>query len=316
VKALEPARADWVPVALPLTFGSGFDPSVPVPDDDPSAKVRAKTAELFKKINALQDTRLKENGKTMLLAHAPNELNDDVSEDQLKVLASLIHALGQLKVEGARERLKPWLKESSPSIRAAASAALADVGGEALALAAPGLFDSERQVQSATAQAMGQAGAPGQALLLEAIRQLTGDRSRLLEGLRTQSLAPSAVPILLDVVNEGGADAATAASLLGNLQSATAVAPLLAMLDDPTTVARRDVLLALGRLKDPKAADGVGHDLYSDSAPVRAAAAEALATLGLGSNGEALDALKGDYAVQVRVAAQNTLSHLSPGDKR
>jgi hypothetical protein len=201
-------------------------------------------------------------------------------------------------------------------VRAAASAALADLGGDALALAGPGLYDTERHVQAATAQAVGEAGAPGQVLLLEAIQKLGGDRSRLLEGLRGQALAPSAVPILLAVVKEGGADAATAASLLGNIQSPGAVEPLLALLEDSTMVARRDALLALGHLKDPKAADGVGHDLYSDSADVRAAAAEALSSLGAGSNGEALDALKGDYSVKVRETAQATLAHLNPGEKR
>lgn len=314
-KALEPLRADWVPEALPLRYGPGFDPSTPRSDDDPTVKVRAKTAELFKKVNALQDKRLREAGKVLPRARAPNELVDDAGEEQLKVLASLIRALGRLNVEGARARLEPWLKESSPSLRAAASAALANLGPEGLASAGPGLFDSERQVQTATALALGDAGAPGQALLLEAIRQLGGDRSRLLEGLRGQTLSPFAVPILLSVVKEGGADAATAASLLGNLQSPEAVAPLLTLLDDPTMVARRDVLLALGRLKDPAAADGVGHDLYSDSADVRAAAAEALAFLGPGSNAEALDALTGDYSVKVRETAQATLSHLNPKDK-
>ncbi len=316
VKALEPMRADWVPAELPLKYGAGFDPAVAPSDDDPAVRVRAKTSELLKKVNALQDKHLREAGKSVLQARPPKELVDDVGDEQLKVLASLIRALGQLKVDGARERLEPWLRESSPLMRAAASAALANLGGDALALASPGLYDAERQVQSAAAQALGEAGPAGQALVLDAIRQLTGDRSRLLEGLRGQALAATAVPVLLDLVKEGGADAAISASLLGNIASATAVAPLLAMLDDQTTVARRDVLLALGKLKDPKAADGVGHDLYSDSADVRAAAAEALATLGLGSNAEALDALKGDYSVHVREAAQSTLSHLSPGDKR
>ncbi len=316
VKALEPLRADWVPAELPLKYGAGFDPAVPPSDDDPVVRVRAKTRDLFKKVNALQDKRLREAGKSTLQTRPPKELVDDVSEDQVKVLASLIRALGSLKVDGARERLAPWLRESSASVRASASAALASLGGDALALAGPGLYDAERQVQGATAQALAEAGPAGQALVLEAIHQLNGDRSRLLEALRGQALPPSAVPVLLDLVKEGGAEAAISASLLGSIASPTAVAPLLAMLDDQTTVARRDVLLALGKLKDPKAADGVGHDLYSDSADVRAAAAEALAMLGLGSNAEALDALKGDYSVHVREAVQSTLSHLSPGEKR
>ncbi len=317
VKLLEPTRADWVPAELPQKYGSGFDPAVPLPDDDPAAKVRAKTAEVLRKASALQERKLREAGKTTLQARAPKELVDDASEEQLKVLASLVRALGRLKVDGAREKLEGWLKESSPSLRAAASAGLADLGGDALRSAAPGLFDTERQVQAATAAALGEAGPAGQALLLEAIGQLGGDRSRLLEGLRGQPLAPSAVPVLLAVVRDGGADAATAASLLGGIATPTAVEPLLALLEDQTAVARREILVALGRLKDPKAAEGVGHDLYSDSADLRAAAAEALASLGAsGATAEALDALKGDYSVQVRESAQAALAHLNPGEKR
>lgn len=310
VKTLEPLRADWVPAELPKRFAPGFDPAAVPNANDPSTRVRAKTAELFKKLDAVQQQRLQETGKASLQSRPPHELVDDASEDQLKVLSSLIRALGVLKAEGARERLEPWLRESSPSVRAAASAALGALGGDSLKLAAAGLFDGERRVQSATAQALGQAGAPGQTLLLDAIRQLNGDRSRLLEGLRGEPLPATAVPVLLPVVKEGGADAALAASLLGDIRSPDVVAPLMTLLDDQTMVGRRDVLIALGHLRDPRSAEVVGRDLYSDSADIRAAAAEALATIGVGTNAEALDALKGDYSFNVRETAQATITHL------
>ncbi len=310
VKALEPLRADWVPAELPKKFAPGFDPAAAIDANDPSIRVRAKTAELFKKLTALQQQRQLESGKASLQSRPPRELVDDGGADQLKVLSSLIRALGVLKADGARERLESWLRESSPMVRASASSALAALGGDSLKLAVPGLFDGERAVQSATAQALGQAGAPGQAALLDAIHQLGGDRSRLLEGLRGEPLPASAVPVLLPVVKEGGADAAVAASLLGDIRSPDVAAPLMALLDDQTMVGRRDVLTALGHLKDPKSAGVVGRDLYSDRADVRAAAAEALATIGAGTNAEALDALKGDYSLNVRETAQATIAHL------
>ena len=67
-------------------------------------------------------------------------------------------------------------------------------------------------------------------------------------------------------------------------------------------------------LRDPKVVEALGRELYSDSPEVRAAAAESLGVLGAGPHLEALDALKGDYALRVRNVAAAALARLSPGD--
>jgi HEAT repeat protein len=87
------------------------------------------------------------------------------------------------------------------------------------------------------------------------------------------------------------------------------VDPLLKALADPSSVARREILLALGQLKDPRAADAVGKDLYGESPDVRAAAAEALQSLGPPPKPyqDALLALKVDYYLNVREAALKAL---------
>ena len=113
------------------------------------------------------------------------------------------------------------------------------------------------------------------------------------------------------LVKEGGAEAGTAAVILGEMGAKEAVEPLMKTLEDPTCVVRREVISSLGKLKDPKSAAIVGKDLYNDSADVRAAAAEALATLGAGDHADALDALKGDYYRKVREAASDTQTRLS-----
>ena len=92
----------------------------------------------------------------------------------------------------------------------------------------------------------------------------------------------------------------------------SAVPVLLALLDDQEAVARRDVLHALGRLGDPRAADAIARDLYSDSAEVRSAAARALALLKVPTQVEAIDALKGDYDLRVRNSASAALDALAP----
>jgi HEAT repeat protein len=113
--------------------------------------------------------------------------------------------------------------------------------------------------------------------------------------------------MLVQLVKEGDAEAGTAALMLGRIKAPDAVEPLLKALADPTFVARREVLLALGMLGDPKALEAVGKDLYSDRPEVRAAAAEALQALGRSTYGDALLALKVDYYRKVREAAMLAL---------
>jgi HEAT repeat protein len=217
VKALEPQRARWITQPLPEKYGPGFDPSAPVDPNDPDAAMRIKQQDLFRRVQALNEARAKETNHTLLTSRPPRELIDDASEDQLKVLAALVEALGLLQVENARFVVEPYTQESSPSLRAAAYVALAQLGPDGLKAARAGLLDAERSVQGATAEAFAQVGDAGQAALLETLSQLTGDRSRLLEPLRDAKLGPSAVPMLVQLVSEGDAEAGTAALMLGRI---------------------------------------------------------------------------------------------------
>lgn len=305
-KALEPVRADWIPAELPTTWAPGFDPSEPLPADDPSAVVRSRTSELFKRVEALDAQRAKEAGKTLIKPRAPREVIDDGTDEQLKVLASLVRALGRLKVSGAREKVLPFTRDGNVSLRAAAWVALAALGDDAR----EGLFDPERAVQAATAQALAEAGPTGQRVVIEAVGQLAGDRTRLLEPLRGAAPPREVAGPLVALIKEGGAEAALAASILGEMQAVDAVPALLSLLDDPTAVARREVILVLGRFRDPRPAEAIARDLYSDRPEVRAAAADALGELGATEHLEAIDALKGDYYRRVRDAASATVARL------
>lgn len=308
LKALEPFRADWVPAALPSQFAKGFDPEQPLDESDPAVVVRVRTADLFRRVQALDAQRAKQLGKTLLEPNPPREFVDDTSEDQVKVLASLIKALGRLKVEGAREKVESFTHDNSPSLRGAAWAALAWLGADAHA----GLFDTDRGVQAATAQALADSGPEGQRVVLTALSELAGDRSRLLDALRGSAPPREAAAPLIALVREGGGEAGQAALLLADMRATEAVPTLIAVLNDPTSVARRDVLVALGRIRDARAVDPVARDLFSDSAEVRSAATEALALLGAGQNLESIDALKGDYYLRVRESATATMNRLAP----
>ena len=226
----------------------------------------------------------------------------------MRVLASILRALGKLKVEGARAHGQLFTRETSPSLRGAGFSALAFLGEDAR----PGLFDAERSVQGTTAQALAESGPKGQLVVLQAISELVGDRTRLIDPLRGLILPPEAAPKLEQLAREGGAEAGAAAVMLSEMGAKTAVPVLIALLDDQVSVARRDVLHALGRLGDPRASDAIARDLYSDSAEVRSAAARALAQLKVPAQLESIDALKGDYDLQVRNAASAAIDALAP----
>ena len=308
LKSLEPRRLDWIPAELPTTYAAGFDPTQAPSPDDPFAVARARTNELFGRVQQLDAQRAREAGKTLLEARAPREILDDASEEEVRVLASILRALGKLKVEGAKVHGQAFVRETSPSLRGAAYSALAFLGEDARA----GLFDAERSVQGTTAQALAESGPRGQLVVLQAISELAGDRTRLIDPLRGLKLPSEATPKLEQLAREGGSEAGASAVLLGEMDSKGSIPVLLALLDDQEAVARRDVLYALGRLGDPRAADAIGRDLYSDSAEVRSAAARALAQLKVPAQVEAIDALKGDYDLQVRNSATAALEALAP----
>lgn len=306
LKGFQPARTDWIGAELPKVYAPGFDPNG-AGDQTPMGEQKLKQAALFQKVEALNAARSDALHKTLLAAHPPKELVPDASDEQLRLWAHLLRALGRLKAPGALELLRPFADDDNLTVRGAALAGLASLGAEGLQLAQQGLTDTDHEVQKVAAQALAEQGEEGQKIVLAVVPRL-GDKTRLLEALNRVGITADATATLEGLLREGGADAAHAAHLLGELRAKAAVDTLINYLENTTGVARKEVLLALGKIGDPKAAAVVGKDLYHDSPDVRAAAAEALATLGAGPHQDALDALKGDYFRRVREAAQAALA--------
>lgn len=311
-KLLEPLRGDWVPGDLPLTYGPGFDPNMPPPPANEAGRIRTKQVELFRRVQELHQRRAQEAGKVMVESKAPRELIDDASEEQVKALAVIIRALGKAKTEGMKEKVELFTRESSAQLRASAFYALAVMGD--IDKARRGLFEPERLVQSATAMGLAESEA-GQAALLETAVQLLGDRSWVLDAFRGEPVSRRGAAALLKLLGEGGREAGEAALLLAEAQATEAVEPIVSMLKDPTVIARRELVVALGRLKDPRAADAIARELFSDSVDVREAAIEALTAVNGRNALEQLDALKGDYAQRVRTAADLAMKTLAPEAK-
>ncbi|QSQ26041.1 HEAT repeat domain-containing protein [Pyxidicoccus parkwayensis] len=313
VKGLEAMRADWVTQKLPEKYGPGFDPATApkdvhshVPGD---AERAAKHATLFERVKALNAARAREAGQPVVQHRVPTELYDDVEAERLAPLATLLRALGTLKAPGALDLLKGYSQDASSTLRMAALVGLTRLGQEGVEVAKAGLLEPERDLQKALAQALSEAGEPGQAALVELMPKMGSEKLLALDALTHGSGVPaSASAALQAVVREGGAEAALAAQLLGRMQAKDAVPTLLKALDEPNSVARRDVLLALGAIGETQAAEVVARDLFHDLPEIRAAAATALKKIGTPAQAESLAALKGDYFRSVRESAGAALT--------
>ncbi|WP_426752262.1 HEAT repeat domain-containing protein [Myxococcus sp. Y35] len=308
VKGLEALRADWVPQALEPKFGVGFDPSTtPPPTAMPGVKDDrpARHADLLGRVKALNAARVLESGREVVQHRVPTELYDDVAPERLVPLATLLKALGALKAPDVLKLLTGYTQDSSSALRVAALVGLAKLGPEGVAVAKAGLVEPERDLQKALAQALAESGEAGQAALIEMLSKMGSEKLLALDALTRAGGVPGAAASepLQAVVREGGPEAALAAALLGRMQAKDAVPTLVKALDEPNSVARRDVLLALGSIGDALAADAVARDLFHDLPEIRAAAASSLKKLGSAAHADQLEALKGDYFRTVREAA-------------
>jgi HEAT repeat protein len=302
-KAVEALRAKWIP-RLPDGFGEGAAPG-------PQG---SKQEELLRKVSAGNEARAAQAGRVLVRPRPPQELVDDAGDEQLRLLAASLRALGRLGAEGALGILLRHADDENARVRAAALEALAGLGEDGFDHAVKGLLDPDRDTQAKVAEALAAQGARGQAPILDLLPRLAGDRIRLVEALRKAGTTRAAVPALIAVVAEGGGpEAVLAMELLGGLKAAEAVPTLLKHLAQPTALGRREALLALGQIGDRRAADEVAKDLNHDSPEVRAAAAAALVEIGTPAQLEALDALKGDYYLRVRESAERALARIGSG---
>jgi HEAT repeat protein len=313
LKAIEGPRQDWVTVPLPKTYGPGFDPSAPAPSSGDGHGHKdenrgAKKAQLLDRVRALNAQRAREAGRVVVQPRIPTELYEDVEPLSLEPLAAVLRALGAVKAPGALELLKSHAGDASVTLRTAALVGLARLGPEGVEAAKGGMFEAERGLQKALAQALAEQGEAGQNALVSLLPQFSSEKLVLLDALNQFGAPASASEALQVVVREGGAEAVLAASVLGRLKAKDAVPTLTKVLNDHASVARREVLLALGEIGDTQAAEVVARDLYHDLPEVRAAAAMALQKIGTSAQAESLDALKSDYYRRVREAASAALA--------
>lgn len=313
LKALAVLRADWIRERLPTEFRPGFEPngeqaSAIAGGAGSEAERLQKHSELERRVAAADRARLARRDKQLTEPRPPAELVDDASDDHLALLSALLQGMGQLGVPDARSVLKEHLDDASLVVRRGAVMGLGAVGPEDVEQIAAALRDEERVVQRAAAQALTRLGAAGEAVLLETMTQLTGDRAFILEALSTMVLSDRAIKPLTEILGEGGDSARIAATLLGKLKAVETADLLMKYLEDPLAVGRPEVLLALGAMGSARAVPVVERDLYHDSAQVRAAAARALALIAPGHGILELTALKHDYFRSVREEATVALS--------
>ncbi|WP_342373799.1 HEAT repeat domain-containing protein [Myxococcus stipitatus] len=311
-KGLEALRTDWVTQKLPEAYGAEFDPAVSssaLPIGAPKDERAARHATLFDRVKALNAQRARDSGRPVIKPRVPTELFDDVEPARLAPLATVLRALAMLRAPGALELLKGYSQDSSLPLRTAALLGLTRLGAEGVAVAREGLLEPERDLQKALAISLADGGEAGVAALVELLPKMGSEKLLVLDALTRSTAVPaSASPVLQAVVKDGGPEAALAAMLLARIQAKDAVPTLIKALDETNTVARRDVLLALGTLGDAQAADVVARDLFHDLPEIRAAAATALKRMGATTQTESLDALRSDYYRTVRDAAGAALA--------
>ena len=312
LKSAAALRGKWISTELPRQFAPGFDPGAPAraPAAAADAAHSARLQDLFSRLRSADESRAKAAGKPLVETLPPVELVDDATEEQLQPLANAIRALGAIKAPGALEALSGHARDGSAVIRAAAYEGLALLGKEGVPVAKDGLWEADRELVGEVARALAAQGEAGQAAILDVLPK-RAEKLKLLESLRGSGVSAAAgAPVLVPLLKEGGPEAVLIAGLLGDMKARDATGALMKYLEDPNAVGRRDVLLALGRIGDSKASEVVARDLNHDSPEVRAAAAEALASLGTVGQLESLDALKGDYYRRVRLSAEQALARI------
>jgi len=296
-------RQDWVSQPLPERYGPGFDPS----QQNGDRQKGEKHSSLMARVKALNAAKARDMGRPVVQQRAPSELFDDVDSSKLEPLAGLLRALGAVKAPGALELLKSFAGDSSVTLRTAALVGLTRLGPEGVAVAKNGLFEADRYLVKALAQALAEQGEAGRSALVELLPQINGEKLVVLDALVKTGAPASAAGELQKVVSEGGPEVVLAATLLGRMKAKEAVPTLVKALEEPSGVGRRELLTALGELGDTSAAEVVARDLYHDLPEIRAAAAGALTRMGTGAQADALDALKSDYYRRVREAAVTAL---------
>ncbi|HYO51990.1 HEAT repeat domain-containing protein [Archangium sp.] len=304
--SVQALRQDWVTQALPERYGPGFDPSQQQEGQD--RQKGEKHANLMARVKALNAARARGLGRPVVRQRAPAELFDDVEPSRLEPLAGLLRALGSVQAPGAMELLKGFAGDSSVTLRTAALVGLTRLGPEGVALARNGMFEAERELVKALAQALAEQGEAGRSALVESLPRISGEKLVVLDALGKTGVPGSTVGELQKVVSEGGPEVVLAATLLGRMKAKEAVPTLVKALEDPSSVGRRELLTALGEIGDTSAAEVVVRDLYHDLPEIRAAAAAALARMGTGAQADALDALKSDYYRRVRESAVTALA--------
>ncbi len=299
-------RQDWVTQPLAERYGPGFDPSQQGSGND--KQKGEKHASLMARVKALNAAKARDLGRPVVQQRAPSELFDDVDSARLEPLAGLLRALGSVKAPGALELLKSFAGDSSVTLRTAALVGLTRLGPEGVAVAKSGLFEAERDLVKALAQALAEQGEAGRSALVELLPQINSEKLVVLDALVKTGAPASAAGMLQKVVSEGGPEVVLAATLLGRMKAKEAVPTLVKALEEPSGVGRRELLTAVGEIGDTTAAAVVARDLYHDLPEIRAAAAGALTRMGTGAQADALDALKSDYYRRVREAAVAALA--------
>ncbi len=220
---------------------------------------------------------------------------------------STISRVGEAAVETLRGILET---DPAQERRVGALGALAGIPGErSTALLVAASRDPAPRVRMDAAKALSARGWPA---AVEILSGLLGDPDCEPEVAQTLAgLGPEAMDELVRVLEAGGPEARTwAAVALGQTGEASALAPLLAAMDNPDGQVRAAAARGLGLLGMPSAVDRLIAGVGDPKAEVRAACAKALGRIGDPAAVEHLLPALGDGFAKVRSAVREALEDL------
>lgn len=192
-----------------------------------------------------------------------------------RVSVDAAKALGQIGGPRAAEALITALHFEEPNVRAAAAAALVEIGEPAVKPLVAKLTVEE--VGELAAETLGQIGEPAVEPLIAALKEWTFSPHRRAAAMALGQVGEPAVEPLVALIEEGDTSVSSfAASALGQIGE-PALEPLLAALKNPSAAAR--AADALGKMGDPRAVEPLIAALKDPDFPSNAAA-DALGQIG------------------------------------
>jgi len=285
----------WIKSPLEEGFG------IPTSSESAANTERKQRHELLrKKVEARNAAQLEELGQQASRPLLLPELAQNVTQEELAQWVAFLKLASFLQPSAVEEELKRYVDEAEVSLRAVALAAWVRQGPAFWDLAEQGIFDQQKEVRLALAEAFVQRGFEGEKRLLAALKKRAEDSTDLLSMLSCAQLDEESAQTVMAFLDKSAREASLAARCLGQAKYTAAQDRLLLLLNSTTLAEKKAALEALREMEAKAVSKEIENQLFHESPEIREAAARALCYLRFGDSKEMLEALREDYFKRVR----------------